>query len=354
MPNTNSKITLEELQNMNVQIDKKYLLIDSSIYTDKAYEYLLSLVDQTESIAFIYDRRLIYAQGKYFGSDIWKESLMYFGNLTLVDPLTGEDVTTVSAEYMNENLRIKTDGTIKIETEEEFKGGLSLKSLKFSFDLKNTINDENITLTNGEQISLNCDSGKIKLINYKPISVKADNPELIELDSSIEEISIPLIIEGTNPIKELNVYTSPVQDYRIDENNILHSTISLNKDQYFTISYNDGEEYGVLNIIQRYGVGLFYSTTEINNSNYMDCNRVLSYNSCDCEFILNQTEDRYGYFACPSDYKPIFKDEKSGFVGGWKKVRDLYLYSIKKNYTLYRTENGGLGKNKWIVSEIKY
>ena len=354
MPNTNSKITLEELQNMNVQIDKKYLLIDSSIYTDKAYEYLLSLVDQTESIAFIYDRRLIYAQGKYFGSDIWKESLMYFGNLTLVDPLTGEDVTTVSAEYMNENIKLKSDGKIKIEAEEEFSGGLSLKSLKFSFDLQNSVDVDNITLSNGDQISLNYNDGKIKLINYNPISVKVDNLELIELDSSIERISIPLIVEGTNPIRELNVYASPVQDCSIDENNVLHSTISLNKDQYFTVSYNDGEKYGVLNIIQRYGFGLFYSTAEINNSNYMDCNRVLSYNSCDCEFTLNQTEDRYGYFACPSDYKPIFKDERSGFIGGWKKIRDLYLYSVKKNYTLYRTEYSGLGKNKWSVSEIKY
>ena len=354
MPDINSKITLEELQNMDIQIDKKYLLIDSSIYTDKAYEYLLSLVDKTESIAFIYDKRLIYTQGKYFGSDIWKESLMYFGNLTLVDPMTGEDVTTVSAEYMNETLRLTTDGTIKIEAEEEFKGGLPLKSLKFSFDLKNSINNEGITLSSGDKISLNYSSGKIKLSNYSPATIKVDEPKLIELDSYINEISIPLLIEGNNPIREINIYTSPVQEWNIDENNVLHSSISLNQDQYFTLSYNDGENYDVINFVQRYGFGLFYSTTEITSTNYQDCYKVINYNSCNCEFILNQTEDKYGYFACPSNYKPIFKDEQSGFVGGWKKVRDLYFYSIRKPYTVYRTENSGLGKNKWIVSEIKY
>lgn len=354
MPDINSKITLEELQSMNVQIDKKYLLIDSSIYTDKAYEYLLSLVDQTESIAFIYDRRLIYAQGKYFGSDIWKESLMYFGNLTLVDPLTGEDVTTVSAEYMNENLRLKSDGTIKIETEEEFKGGLSLKSLKFSFDIEKTVNKDKIILSNGDNISLDYSNGQIKLLNYIPLSISVVEPELIELDSEISEINIPLLVKGSNKIKEISIYTSPIQDWSIDANNVLHSHLFLNQDQYFTLSYNDGETYDVLNITQRYGFGLFYSTDEITISNYQDCRKILSYNSCDCEFTLNQTSDKYGYFACPSTYKPVFKDERSGFVGGWVKVRDFQIYSTRKQYTLYRTENTGLGKNKWIVSEIKY
>ena len=46
------KLTLSEIQNNPPLINKKFLLINSLFYTDDAFNYLLSLIDNTDCVAF--------------------------------------------------------------------------------------------------------------------------------------------------------------------------------------------------------------------------------------------------------------------------------------------------------------
>ena len=78
-------INLEEVQASVQSIDKKIILVDSSKYTDEAFEYLLDIIDESKIIAFIVNERKIYTHGEYFGGDLWEDSLFYFGNFQILD-----------------------------------------------------------------------------------------------------------------------------------------------------------------------------------------------------------------------------------------------------------------------------
>lgn len=50
----------------------KFVVIDSSLYTPEAFEYIQEFVNYAGSILFVSDTKKIYARGKYFGGDIFK------------------------------------------------------------------------------------------------------------------------------------------------------------------------------------------------------------------------------------------------------------------------------------------
>ena len=101
------KIGIDELKSNPPVIERKFILIDSSLYTDEAYEYLLDLINETDSIAFIRDRKKIYTHGEYFGGDIWQDSLFYFGNFQILDNNSDEVLTDLKAEIQAETIRFK-------------------------------------------------------------------------------------------------------------------------------------------------------------------------------------------------------------------------------------------------------
>ena len=116
------KITIDEVKESNLFINKRLVLIDSSLYTDDAFEYVRTLIDKNEAIAFIIDTRKIYTQGQYFGGDLWEDMLFFFGDYRLLDE-NGEEITTLKAELMKEQLNISSSNHILISASEKYVEG---------------------------------------------------------------------------------------------------------------------------------------------------------------------------------------------------------------------------------------
>ena len=158
------KITYDEIVAQNVVINKKFILIDSSLYTAEAYSYLLSLVDKAESIAFIYDTQKIYTQGKYYGGDIWQSKLNYFGNFALLDK-NDSIYHTIKPEKSSDTLRLKGENNIKIYSDEVYDSNAAelIKTLKIGFDFASSVDDSTFSIGNKEySLSIN-DEGKLYL-----------------------------------------------------------------------------------------------------------------------------------------------------------------------------------------------
>ncbi len=78
---------------------------------------------------------------------------------------------------------------------------------------------------------------------------------------------------------------------------------------------------------------------------------ILFVDKIDKEITIDQQDDLYAYFACPSDYKIKFIDAENNLIGGWHKYSTFSYYSFNKEYQVYRTEYSGLGKNTWKISK---
>jgi hypothetical protein len=89
------KMTIDEVKQNPPALNRKFILINSSLYTNEAFEYILELVNETDSILFIRDTKKIYTHGEYFGGDLWEDSLFYFGNFQI---LNDADEVKVSLE----------------------------------------------------------------------------------------------------------------------------------------------------------------------------------------------------------------------------------------------------------------
>lgn len=345
------KITIQELKESNLVINRRLILVDSSLYTDEAFEYLRELIDANESIAFIYDRRKVYTQGKYFG-DVWEDSLMFFGDYTILNE-EGEIVAQLKAELEKENLNITQKNHIMISAEEYFKDGDKFKTLILGFDVPGLVNDSIVVASDKSEYNLVVENDQIKLNQYIPITLEASQPPLLEYDSLIENIEINLNVNGNNGIKNVSVTSIPEQTIEISNDlDLFISTVTKNINTKFIINYNDAQTYKSLELEQKYGFGLFYGTEPILRENYKDCQRIISLDSCNCEFTLTQGNMEYGFFACPENFKPIFKDMESSIIGGWEFYIRTVLYSNNIYYNVYKTEQCGLGTNRWLVYQI--
>lgn len=349
------KTTVDELKANPPQIIKKFILIDSSLYTDEAYEYLLELINETDSIAFIKDTKRIYTHGQYFGGDLWEDTLCYFGQFQIIDSNSDELIATIQAEVANDSIRFASANNITIIAEDEYVHGNKIKTIKFNYNLEDTVNTEKVSIDDPTAIyNLEVIDKKLKINKYVPIRVEVPESNEIELDTNIESIKFPIFIYGTSENKNIYVTTTSGDEATVtDDMKWVESTIHKNLDTDFLIVYSDEQTEGYVHHVQKFGYGLLYSNTEITKDNFFSVNRYISSSSCSGTIVISQGDDEYGWFACPSVFNPLFTDHITGLVGGWKKVKTLTAYSDNISYDVWRTENAGLGEIIWDISKFE-
>ena len=345
-----NKITVEELKENPPKIEKKFLLVESSLYTDEAYEYLLELINETDSIAFIRDKKKIYTHGEYFGGDIWEDQLFYFGNFQIFDSTTEEIVANLKAEVQSETIRFSGINNIQIIPEEEWVNGTKYQTIKFGYDIANSIDTSEFTIDDPTSIyHLEIKDEKISVSKYTPIRVTADELNIIEYDTPIDNISFNINVFGTDNDKNIFVTSSNGDVITLENNTVTSTIVKKNIDIDYLIIYSDSRVQDSIHNIQRYGFGNFFSNEEITPDNFNTLDREVKLDTCSCEFSIDLGDENFGWFACPSIYNPIFIDKDTNIGGGWKKVKTINLYSINLEYSVYRTENSGLGKTTWKV-----
>ena len=345
-----NKLTIEQLKENPPVIEKKFILIDSSLYTDEAYEYLLELINETDSIAFIRDLKKIYTHGEYFGGDIWEESLFYFGSFQILDS-NDELITSIESEIRNETLRLRGIENIKIIPSVEWKNGVKYKTITFGYDIENSIHKTPVTIDdNTAEYNLDIKDGKIFIDKYIPIRIETPELPLLEYDSETSSLEFNINILGNDQEKRVIITSDQAvitlsDDYKTVYTNILNPNINVE----YLILYSDSKTQGAINMYQKYGFGNFYSTNQISKDTFKSCDKYISDDSCKGIFTLNIGEEEYGWFACPSFLKPKFIDKDNNICGGWKKDSYIYIYSMNMEYIVYKTENSGLGLTTWEV-----
>lgn len=347
-------MTIDELKSNPPIIDKKFVLINSSLYTDEAYEYLLELINETDSIAFIRDRKQIYTKGEYFGGDVWESNLLCFGSFQLIND--NDDVyAQLSAEVLNDNVRFKGENNITLVGEEYYVHGEKYKTIKIGYDIANSIDTSVFTIDDPTaQYNLEIKDSKIAVNKYIPIRINIRGDEsFIEYDTKPEMIEFYLDIYGSSENKNIYVTSSANNIvYLSDDKTYATTTIDVNTDTKYLVIYSDEKTEGSTFFEKKYGYALVWGNEEITLGNFKELDRQITIGSCDCEFTINQEEGEFGWFACPSDFTPTFIDEFSGLRGGWTLANSITIYSSKIKYNIWKTEQSGLGNIKWSVKNI--
>jgi len=349
------KMTVEEVKENPPKIDRKFVLINSSLYTDEAFEYILELINQTDSVLFIRDTRKIYTQGEYFGGDIWENNLFYFSTFQLLND-SEEEIAQIKSEVDNETLRIQGLNNITLSFEEYYVHGDKVKTFKIGYDIANSIDNSIVTIDDPTaQYNLEIKDEKIAINKYIPIRVEIpESSGLIEFDNTPETITFDLNIYGTSENKI--ILASGENDNLIGFNeDYTEATANIipNVTNNYLILYSDEQVQGSVIYTQKFGYAVCWGTDEIKANNFNTFERYLTETSCNCEFFIDQSNDKFGWFACPSTCKPVFIDQNSGLRGGWIQYDKITVYSLNMEYTVWRTEHSGLGDNKWVVEEYK-
>ena len=350
-----NKVTIEELLENPPVIDRKFILIDSTLYTDEAYEHLLDLINETDSIAFIRDLKKIYTHGEYFGGDIWEDSLFYFGDFEILDNDSEEVLTTIKAEAQKESLRLKGENHLLLLPEEHWVNGFKYKTLRFKWDIDNSIDTSVFKIDDSTaEYNLEIKDNKIAVNKYIPIRIVPSELEVIEYDSNPSIINFNLDIYGTEP--EINVFVTSTNSGSVitlseDKRTVNCQIGTKNENIDYLVVYSDSKTDGLVHNYLKYGFGNAYSNSEITANNFLNTDRFISEDSCTCEFDLNIDDEEYGWFACPIAFNPKFIDKDTNISGGWIKSGVIKVYSLNLEYTVYRTENSGLGNTSWKIIE---
>lgn len=348
-------ITKQELIDQNFMITKKFVVIDSSLYTPEAFDYIKELVTFTGSIMFISDTKKIFARGKYFGGDIFEADLLYFTQFKTYDNndnFTGEAFAT----HAKSTLEFRGGEHVNLYANHDVLTGKNY--INIGYDLNSAVNDERFTIEENAQYNLGIENGKIKMIKYIPAHIKLSSLPLLEYDNGDTEICIKYEIFGTKQLTQFDITTSEGQDRIILEkftNSEIYCIVPNNTDTTFTIQFSDGETNGITETKQIWGYGcLFGNALEENKPNqntFNNFNKYIITNNPSKTVIIEQNGMEYGWFACPAEYNVIFTDASTNLQGGWHKDSQFMYYTFNTLYQVYRTDHPGLGNIKWIINK---
>lgn len=341
-----TKITLAELlQDGEVVIEKKFVLINSLMYDEEAFAYILSKCNDAGAVVFITDKRKIYTHGEYFGGDLWEDTL--------------HSVT----EFEVQNLGVK-QGSLKIDKMEDkisFNGvnGVDLsvvetedsKVINIGYDLLNSVNDESVVFDPKSEYHLGVVDGKITIVKYTAASLYVAPLDVLEYDSGDKFLTFEIQVGGTDPLIDFSIVSNPETTImRVPNTNKIQAVIPNNTAITFTMDYSDGKTTGSYNVTQRWGYACVYGTEEPDVSNFSDMQRfILTSNNINKTITIEQNNGKYGYFACPSTIIPVFFDNSTNLSGGWGKIGTQRFYNAGIEYSIYKTENDGLGNVTWTV-----
>lgn len=355
----NELLTKNYLIETGFSIQKKFVIVDSSKFNDEAFDYIKELVDAAGSILFVSDTKKIYVHGRYFGGDIFQDDLLYFTNFVSYDN-EGNITGQTTARRPKSSLQLQGLGHMQAIAEYDDITGEN--KIKFDYDLNSAVNNEQFTLDSNAKYNLAVVDGQIKMQKYVPISLKVSSLPVLEYDSGDTVVEINIMVSGTYSLQSLSTKTNiDTEDKKYivgfdSETSKLFVEIPNNTDVEIYITYSDGIETNVITVKQLWGSYCFYGTTDFDLENINDSfknypNKYLITNDPSKTITIEQNGYEFGYFICPSKYKLIFTDSSNNLQGGWKKINDFTYYSTDINYTIYRTENSGLGKIKWIISK---
>ena len=348
-------ITLEELQEAQPKITKRIVLVNSSKYTEEAFEYLLDLIDESEAIAFVINERKIYTHGEYFGGDLWEDTLNYFSKYTLLNE-DNEITSQVYAQTSKDAIQFKGEGGITLYSDYDINRDAS--TIHVNYDLDAAVDNSSIVKINdGLSLVLEVNNDKIALKEYEAPSIKLHTPPMLEYDSGNTQVTINVDITRYEKIKltDLRVTASgnSIAEPRLAErkinvmvfNNVKTNVFvdyqDLNRIQYSTSTTQDwGYRY-------LWGSG----ANAINLTNQDLFNKSLENTFREKTISLDIKDGQYGWVAYPSSTPLAFIDMENGMMGGWTKYSTFTMYGQGIEYQVYRTENVGLGKTTWKLTQ---
>lgn len=379
-------VTKQNLIDQNFKIEKKFVMVDSRAYTTEAFEYVLKLADMAGSLVFVYDLKKIWANGRYFGGDVFQDDLNYWTTVTTVNAdniYTGS--TTAVAPKSNLVLKGKSHLSTKAIFDPE---RLDKNIIEFDYKLQDAVNT-NFVEIDGNRYNLVVENDQIKLNKYVPMKVVCSSLPVLEYDSVLDyaEISFNIKLEGTmpNPNKVvLDIQVSVGGESRNDlftgydaSTGTVYGQAPRNTEVTFTIAYSDGITGGTTSVTQRwgygiwigifdeniYGYGLFeeyrpnFLTNQEGTNGVEETKKYLWVPGTNLNIneSIDQTESQYGMLVCPADFDIEFVDVSTNLTGGWTPGFNQmgYLYEDKIKYMPYRTDHTGLGLVTWKIKGTK-
>ena len=310
-------INLEDVQQSVQSIDKKIILVDSSKYTDEAFEYLLDIIDESKIIAFIVNERKIYTHGEYFGGDLWEDTLNYFSKYAI---LNDENKITEQfyANSPKEAVQLKGEGGVTIYSDYDI--DRDANTIHIQYDLNAAIDEKSMINVGEKFIKLTKHGDKLALDFHDNIDIELVKPSLIEYDSGNVETIISMIV--TNG-QELTKFEISADENALPTFNGLSGNISLlvlnNAVTTVTIVYGDDFITKETSVVQEWGYAFAYGVYGIIDDNFD------LYKSSDIEnefhektIELDIPENRYGWFAYPANVEIRFIDIDNDIAGGWQ------------------------------------
>lgn len=347
-------ITKEDLINSGFDIIKKLVMIDSTIYTPEAFEYILSLVDSRGAICFVSDSKKIYAQGRYFGGDIFQADLLYFTDFAAVAN-NGIIKSKTSAKHPKSTLYLQ--GLGHVVTNAIYDDETGANTVTFDYNLSNAVNKDSFTIDTNAEYKLDVVNGQVKMIKYVPCKVILSSLDVLEYDSGDTIIEIDMKYIGSEDLVSLNVTTEEfdvgIIDLEQSTNEKIVATIPNNTDVTFVVEYSDGKTVNYSTIKQIWGYGIWYgSLLEWNQEQLINLNKYVAFDNPNGTLTIEQNGNEYGFFICPSEWEIKFIDNSTNLQGGWRPFDTFTYYGFNTEYTVYKTEQSGLGYVKWTISKI--
>ncbi len=353
-------IQKQELIDSGFFLNKKFVMIDSTKYAQDAFEYILTLADESGSIIFVSDTKKIWAKGKYFGGDIFQADLLYFTEFEAIDG-DGKKSST-SAHHPKSKLTFKTDGHLNATA--IYKEDTGENEINFNYDLDGAVNKDEFQIDAKSFYSLNVVDGQIKMEKYTPLSISLPSLNLMEYDTGNRQLYIPITISGGNGIKNFEVTTKtalPEEPQVLVESEtttqIISAIVPENTDVLFTVNASDSRMRTTGSTAQQWGYACYYGSSVNTDMIYKEdilsaeFKKYLTINDPSKTIIIEQNGEEYGYFICPASFNIEFIDVSTNLTGGWRKIGSFENYSFSENYNIYRTEQTGLGYMKWKITK---
>lgn len=380
-------VTIQDLKNEQFFPDKKWLMIDSRAYTPEAFQYVLKLSDIAGSLVFVYDTKKIWANGRYFGGDIFQEDLNYFTDFATYDE-EGVFTGIIQANHPKDLMVFQGLNHVKVKATHDEETGSNL--ITFDYDLKAAVNTNRVEI-GGSKYNLVVENGQVKLNEYKPMTVTLSPLPPLEYDSgdSFTTVSFKIYIGGTIPnpeLVQLNLGITAEEGYEViatldPETNTVTAEIPRNVDVRFDVDYTDGETSGRATVWQKWGyeiiIGIYASSTfgegtigVVGATSFTDIMDEMNSNpdividrfiwvpgtKLNKQSNISVNAGNYGMFICPSSLNLEFTDTSVNLTGGWRPVYNLtglrYSNERQTEYIVWRTDHMGIGLVNWkIVGE---
>lgn len=338
MPDINNKITLEEIQNL--LIEKKFVRIESDRYTDDAYDFIRSLIDQEHAILFDKSKHRIYTLGDYYGGDVFKENLYFYSKIKHID-IDDTIIEEINAIAPESELSIESKDGINISFEnEKITFGLSIKEL-----IEENSNSKYKLIIN--------DNNKIDIVEYHTPVISINK---VEFNPNKTQLTLAYQIDSINnpdDWEEFDVECENCELVSLNKTSRL-ITISTNSNNYYNhinekikFVYNDSYKTGEIIIDGIYNIYAFYGTYDINYSRFIQLGKINIDDIFTNVITINQRTNERAYIQLPSNMKVIFMDSIRNIQGAWYKQNTTVINNL--NYKTYCTTNDKLGKMSWKI-----